>query len=884
MGATATLQTAREILGHIGYGDNVLIEEYPVWVSEPPEVLRADLVAFAQPYPRDMSTAVVVVHLAGREPAQRVAQTLGAPFVLTPNSEGFYLSVAKPDELKFWETVSLESVAEVQQWLRPEAARQVKAGLRQLPLFDVPVDFLARAKARGSDQLGPIVGEALQSAVEALSSEDKTASEGPTRAHQEAARLVIGALTALVIRDADPPGGDEELKGSPPAGEVAWTLGHGGADIYPGSPPAGEVASNAAAKHPETFGWLRSASPTEVRVLNDLTDQLGQGIDYRSMDPAILSLVYEQALVDDEDRRKLGIHYTPPELAARMLDNLPVEFIDPQHRHVLDPACGSGSLLVAAHERLHKLQPQGWSVAERHRDLKVHLRGQDIDPFATGIAQLALLLKAQPAGNGWAIETVDTLSTFNTGNINPRPRIIVMNPPWRFTSKSYRSQRADDFIGWAADELMPGGLLGAILPTSWLSADNSRQTRERIRNEFEVFEIWRLPESTFSQSNQAPSVILARKREAGTDEGRRDQGNRVVRHIRHQELEPFLGGHPLLANAVVGDLSAELSRAMPTPAFANEVCQLEEIAIIRSGQQRHRKNPYRDEGVRYLRSINDVAPYEGVDVGKLKFAHFPEDFAGARGKDVIEKRKILVPAMKNPENPWRFKVAVDLIGVSCTNNIRCIAPIDQSDDDILFAVLAILGSGFASAYAAHAGIDRHITAPVMRTFPVPESPAAIRRLGRLGNRAFRNANDPPALASVLGEIEEAVWDAYGPDEYFRAQAVQLLSGHAAPEQNIRYPAIDSALVEDKSTMRRVGAVLDTEQERVRIWISGVTPDDGHLMDLPPRLPGWLVRPGATFDASGIDTIQDIVSASFEFQPMSWKLLDLDDSPAEPQQS
>ena len=236
MGATATLQTAREILGHIGYGDNVLIEEYPVWVSEPPEVLRADLVAFAQPYPRDMSTAVVVVHLAGREPAQRVAQTLGAPFVLTPNSEGFYLSVAKPDELKFWETVSLESVAEVQQWLRPEAARQVKAGLRQLPLFDVPVDFLARAKARGSDQLGPIVGEALQSAVEALSSEDKTASEGPTRAHQEAARLVIGALTALVIRDADPPGGDEELKGSPPAGEVAWTL-HGGADIYPGSPP-----------------------------------------------------------------------------------------------------------------------------------------------------------------------------------------------------------------------------------------------------------------------------------------------------------------------------------------------------------------------------------------------------------------------------------------------------------------------------------------------------------------------------------------------------------------------------------------------------------------------------------------------------------------------
>lgn len=855
MGGPATLHTAREILGNVGYGDNVLIEEYPVWVSEPSEVLRADLVAFAQPYPRDMSTAVIVVHLMGREPAHRVARTLGAPFVLTPNSEGFYLSVAKPDELEFWDTVSLESVAEVQQWLRPEAAKQVKAGLRQLPLFDFPVDFLARAKAKGSEQLGPIVGEALHSAVEALSSEDKTASEGPTRAHQEAARLVVGALTALVIRDADPPEGDEELKGSP---------------------TAGEVVGRAAVKHPETFGWLRSASPTEVRVLNDLTDQLGQGIDYRSMDPAILSLVYEQALVDDEDRRKLGIHYTPPELAARMLDNLPVEFIDPQHRHVLDPACGSGSLLVAAHERLHKLQPQNWSVAERHQDLKVHLRGQDIDPFATGIAQLALLLKAQPAGNGWSIEKVDT---FSTGKIRPRPRIIVMNPPWKFTSQSDRSQRADDFIGWAADELVPGGLLGAILPTSWLSADNSRQTRERIRNEFEVFEIWRLPESTFSQSKQAPSVILARKRGTETDKGKR-----VVRHIRRQELKPFLVGHPPLANAVVGDLSAELSRAMPTPTFANEVRPLEEIAIIRSGQQRCRRNPYRDDGVRYLRSINDVAPYGGVDVDKLKFAHFPDDFAGGRGKDVINKRKVLVPAMKNPGNPWRFKAALDLIGVSCTNNIRCIAPIDQSDDDILYAILAIVGSGFASAYAAIAGIDRHITAPVMSTLPVPRSRASIRRLGRLGNRAFQSSNDLPELASVLGEIEEAIWDAYGPDEYFRAQAVRLLSGHVAPEQDVRYPVSDPAPVRGKSTMRRVGAVLDTDQERVRIWISGITPDDGHVMDVPSRMPGWLVRPGATFDASGIDTVQDIAGASFEFQPMSWKLLDLDDSPAEPQQS
>lgn len=853
MRGTASLHAAREILGHVGYRDDALVEEYPVWVSKASGVMRADLVAFAQPFPRDMSTAVVVVHLAGSEPARRVAQTLGAPFVLTPNSEGFYLSIAKSDELEIWDTVSLESPTEVQQWLKPEAAWAVKAGLRQLPLFDVPVDFLARAKARGSERLGPIIGDALGSAVEALSSDDMTALAGPARAHQQAARLVIGALTALVIRDADVQEGIQSLKRPPFVSEAVAT---------------------AASMHPETFDWLWSASPAEVGILDDLTDQLGQSIDYRSMDPAILSLVYEQALVDDEDRRRLGIHYTPPELAARMLDSLPVEFIDPQHRHVLDPACGSGSLLVAAHERLHKLQPQNWSAAVRHQDLKVHLRGQDIDPFATGIAQLALLLKAQPAGNGWSIDTVDTL---RTSDLRPRPRIIVMNPPWKFTSRRHRGQRADDFLRWAADELVPGGLLGAIVPTSWLSADNSRKTRERIRSEFEVFEIWRLPESTFEQSSQSPSVILARKREAEADEGKR-----VVRHIRDQELRPFLVGDPPLTNAVVGDLSAELPRAMPTPTFANEVCPLEEMAMIRSGQQRHRKHPYREDGVWYLRSIKDVDPYGSVETDKLKRAHFPDDFAGNRGKDVIDKRKILVPAMKNPGNPWRFKAALDLIGVSCTNNIRCVAPFDQSDDDLLYAILAIFGSGFASAYTAHAGLDRHITAPVMRTFPVPQSRTSIRHLGRLGHAANRNAQRPRNLVKILREIEDAVWDAYGPDEYFRTQAVRLLSGHLAPEQSVRYSVSNPPSKQGTSTMRRVGAVLDTEQERVRIWISGITPDDGHLMEMPPRMPGWIVRSGATFDASGIDTLQDIADASFEFQPMSWKLLDLDDSSPEPQ--
>ena len=571
MADTATLDRARRLLNSVGYDDDLLVEEYPVWSPDLAGVELANLVAFVQPAPRDMSTAVIVVHLAGDEPAHRVARALAAPYVFTPHNGSFHLSIAKPDELEPWRTVDVQSISEMEQWLRPQTAARVKLGLRQLPLFNLPVDFLASARAKTSERLGPMIGRALAWASDMLSVGDADPKAEAARAHRAAARLVVSALTALVIRDREP-------------------LGTGIAQTSP--PPGDQVIQRAAIKHPTTLGWIRLAPASERRVLDSLIDELGNGINYRSMDPAILSRVYEEALVDENDRRQLGIHYTPPELADCMLAHLPIELIDPGSRDVFDPACGSGSLLIAAHKRLYELQPREWSLDARHQDLRVHISGRDLDPFATEIARLALLLKAQPAGNGWTIETMDSLSPDS-----PRvsPQIVVMNPPWRFTSDDRRHQLADDFMSWAADELRPGGLLGAILPTSWLSADNSKVTRDRIRAEFEVFEIWRLPEGTFTTSRQAPSVLLARKN--GTTGV---VGKRIVRQVRKRELNAFLDGEPPLATHVVGDTSTQLSDVIPPPVFGAAVRPVKEVATIRTGQQRRRGVRDRGKGVPFL--------------------------------------------------------------------------------------------------------------------------------------------------------------------------------------------------------------------------------------------------------------------------------------------
>ena len=487
--------------------------------------------------------------------------------------------------------------------------------------------------------------------------------------------------------------------------------------------------------------------------------QLGEGINYRSLDPAVLCHVYEQALVDDDTRRELGIYYTPPGLAQRMLANLPVEFIDPTERYVLDPTCGSGTLLIAAHERLSALQPSGWSLDARHRDLQVLLHGNDIDPFASEIARLSLLLKAQPAGNGWSITTADTLQLEAPA---VEPRIIVMNPPWGYTAEDgERVQRADEFMQRAIRYLSPGGLLGAVVPTSWLSADNSEDTRELLSEQFDVFELWRLPEGTFATASQAASVLLARRKDRA-DNG----GSRVVRQVWKRELASFLEGEPPISNFTLMHGSSPLHEVLPPLELSQPHHRLDEIALVRSGPRRlarfqagaPRDTPTSDEGrnVLFVAQFRGVKPYANVGLAKLGQRRYPDDFEGNWAKDIVHAKKVLVSAARSANSPWRLRVAVDTQGVACNNRVRGVAPIDQDDDDLLFTLMAILGSGLASAFVACHGIDRNIPARLMHEFPVPSSRRTIRRLGELGRSASRNAHEAGHLAGILEEIETEV--------------------------------------------------------------------------------------------------------------------------------
>ena len=104
----------------------------------------------------------------------------------------------------------------------------------------------------------------------------------------------------------------------------------------------------------------------------------------------LLGRIYQEGL-PPETRKNLGAFFTNP-IAARLLAYLAIDNWDEK---VLDPACGSGTLLASAYEaKMEKALTRGLSRREAHElFLKEHLFGIDIMQFAQQLSSINLLLQ-----------------------------------------------------------------------------------------------------------------------------------------------------------------------------------------------------------------------------------------------------------------------------------------------------------------------------------------------------------------------------------------------------------------------------------------------------------------------------------------------------------
>ena len=163
---------------------------------------------------------------------------------------------------------------------------------------------------------------------------------------------------------------------------------------------------------------------------------------------------------------------------------------------ILDPACGSGNLLIAAARELVRA---GCSKAAIARGM----HGVDIDPIAVSIARtrLAHFLRLTPAASRQLSRQVRVGDALFEKNLQGAFDIVLGNPPFlnqligatvvdrrrahklvqRFDGavRGY-ADMASAFLLLGAQALKPGGRMAMIEPISVLSAAHAHLVRERV--------------------------------------------------------------------------------------------------------------------------------------------------------------------------------------------------------------------------------------------------------------------------------------------------------------------------------------------------------------------------------------------------------------------
>ncbi|MER5338403.1 N-6 DNA methylase [Micromonospora sp. NPDC002717] len=850
---------ARQLLDTLqllGYGSDLIEHEYTVWLGD--RQVEADLVAFSRSEPKDMSTAALVVEFAegAREDvwgqAAQIGRFLAAPIVGLADSAGLSLATVTRDgsthrlfDIPFGD---LSLTRDVREHLSPRHIFEMKTGSRQPGLFPIDVSLLDYARQATEDRLAPRVERALIAAFDHLGYEREANSERDAleRSHQRASRLVVGALAALVLRDKED---FPEL-------------------------PAGALLDTILQRYPSEFSWVQALSPLELDGLTGVVAGLGADINFKSLDPLVLSGVYESTLVSDITRRQLGTHYTPPGLSRRMLAELPVELIPPGDRSVLDPTCGSGSLLLAAHDRLRALQPAEWNLAQSHHDLAEHLRGFDTDAFAVEIARLSLLLHAMPAGNGWDVRQRDALLEYMPET--DRPSIVVANPPWRNTNTSHgrRAEAADDFLRWMLNSLRPGGLLAVVLPVGWLRNRSSREARASLRESCDLFEVWRLPKGSFESGNMAPAVLFAQKQTPAPSR----KGPILFRRVfRKSSLASFYrglsGGEAYLADPHKLPESGPLLSGLLTASFiGRDVTTVSSVATVTAGPQPvagFTARTTREANCLYLPRLRDMRPFAEMPEGRLSPMRFPGDFQTGRGAVGLGRRKVVVPAASGPDTPWRLWTGLDSRGVLVRNSMHMVIP-HEDDEAYLYGLTAFLASGFASCWVDERAVERNVSTADVLSIPSPSRRSDWKALAELGREGIRAATEPDALGNITRAIDQFVWRSLEVPPEVQTGLERRLSDFVAPEGVYRYQQspVPAAASNNGKPRSRFGVVLDVSDQRMLIEVVGITSSEGVWVDPPPSLPAALCRPGATFDVI-IPDGAPLRDGQYFYQPESW---------------
>src|SRR3989338_2780970 len=323
----------------------------------------------------------------------------------------------------------------------------------------------------------------------------------------------------------------------------------------------------------------KAEDKTISEIINGLYETRdGYRYDFSIISADVLGGMYEQYLgyvqgrkTEEKQRSKRksqGIYYTPKYIVEFIIKETLGEVLkkakpkDVSKIKVLDPACGSGSFLIAAYdkilENLAKQNPQ-ISFFTKSDILRNNVYGVDLDAQAVEIAQLNLLLKVLSqktklptlqhnisSGNSLVSGNAEKLEKYFGSDFREQKAfnfedefkdafeyggfdVIIGNPPYVFARGGHFDERIKRyyyenfplasyqlnayllFIDRAFRLLKKGGYFGFIIPNTWLTIDTFSPLRKFLLEETGDLQIINIFDKVFGEANVDTCLLIFKK-------------------------------------------------------------------------------------------------------------------------------------------------------------------------------------------------------------------------------------------------------------------------------------------------------------------------------------------------------------------------------------
>jgi hypothetical protein len=325
-----------------------------------------------------------------------------------------------------------------------------------------------------------------------------------------------------------------------------------------------------------TYHWLRSAF-LRIRDINyrpiydlDVLDAIPEayiqdtfdliwGLEIERVKHELPGRIFHE-LMPNTIRKMLAAFYTRPQ-AADLLARLTIKG---SNETLFDPACGSGTIIIAGYKRKHELYSEEGHVGNPHkRFCEEEIYGSDIMPFAVHLtgANLASMDPATTIDRTQIIQG-DTLElsrgySYKNGvqlTLFPKARtgyttkgethevkldkvdVVLMNPPFTKVERGISEYVDMDkfgnvcgnevglwghFIAFADEFLKDDGIYGGVIPISILRGRESQKVRDFIfSNWTPLYIIKSTYNYGFSEWSEYRDILLIAKKKKPSDDHR----------------------------------------------------------------------------------------------------------------------------------------------------------------------------------------------------------------------------------------------------------------------------------------------------------------------------------------------------------------------------